>query len=86
MNALFSANWKARTVSFPMTNHQAGDNHPQTIFGNPSHEPARAIAATPGWLRKDLTARFEGRILPVELEIADACGRLIARSEFLGPP
>ena len=38
------------------------------------------------WLRKDLSGRFEGRILPVELEIADACGRLVARSEGLGHP
>ena len=38
------------------------------------------------WLRKDLSGRFEGRILPVDLEVADACGRLIARSEGLGHP
>jgi toxin FitB len=39
-----------------------------------------------GWLRKDLTSRFGGRILSVDLEIADACGRLVARSESLGRP
>ncbi|HTT17432.1 MAG TPA: type II toxin-antitoxin system VapC family toxin [Candidatus Sulfotelmatobacter sp.] len=39
-----------------------------------------------GWLRKDLTSRFGERILPVDLEIADACGRLIARSETVGRP
>ena len=39
-----------------------------------------------GWLRKDLRARFEGRILPVDLAIADTCGRLVARSESLGRP
>ena len=38
------------------------------------------------WLRKDLSGRFEGRILPVDLEVADACGRLVARSEGLGRP
>jgi toxin FitB len=38
------------------------------------------------WLRKDLTLRFGGRILPVDLETADACGRLVARSESLGRP
>ena len=38
------------------------------------------------WLRNELTARFEGRILPVDLEVADACGRLVARSESLGRP
>jgi len=39
-----------------------------------------------GWLRKDLSSRFEGRILPVDFEIADTCGRLVARSESLGRP
>jgi toxin FitB len=38
------------------------------------------------WLRKDLTSRFGERILPIDLEIADACGRLVARSESLGRP
>jgi len=38
------------------------------------------------WLRKDLSSRFEGRILPVDLGIADACGRLVARSESMGRP
>ena len=39
-----------------------------------------------GWLRKDLSLRFGERILPVDLEIADACGRLVARCESLGRP
>lgn len=39
-----------------------------------------------GWLRKDLISRFEGRILPVDLRIADACGGLMARSESRGRP
>jgi len=38
------------------------------------------------WLRKDLLSRFEGRILPVDLRIADACGVLMARSESTGRP
>jgi predicted nucleic acid-binding protein len=38
------------------------------------------------WLQKDLRFRFEGRILPVDFEIADASGRLVARSESLGRP
>ena len=38
------------------------------------------------WLRNDLTSRFGERILPIDLEIADACGRLVARSESLGRP
>jgi len=38
------------------------------------------------WLRKDLTSRFGKRILPVDFEIADACGRLVAQSESVGRP
>lgn len=38
------------------------------------------------WLRKDLSGRFDGRILPVDLDVADSCGRLVARSEGLGHP
>jgi predicted nucleic acid-binding protein len=36
------------------------------------------------WLRNDLLSRFEGRTLPVNIEVADACGRLSARADFLG--
>jgi predicted nucleic acid-binding protein len=36
------------------------------------------------WLGEDLLPRFEGRILPVDLAIADECGCLIARSQALG--
>lgn len=42
--------------------------------------------ALEGWLRKDLSSRFEGRILPVDVEVADACGALVARSESVGHP
>jgi predicted nucleic acid-binding protein len=38
------------------------------------------------WLQKDLQPRFEDRILPVDLPIADECGRLVARSEARGRP
>ena len=38
------------------------------------------------WLRHELLTRFEGRILPVDLAIADECGRLVARSEAAGRP
>jgi toxin FitB len=38
------------------------------------------------WLRTDLSGRFGGRILPIDIEVADACGRLVARSEALGHP
>jgi hypothetical protein len=38
------------------------------------------------WLQQELLVRFEGRVLPVELAIADECGRLVARSEAHGRP
>ena len=39
-----------------------------------------------GWLRKDLISRFGGRILPIDLRIAHACGGLMARGESMGRP
>ena len=38
------------------------------------------------WLRGELLPRFEGRVIPVDISVADACGRLVARSEALGRP
>lgn len=38
------------------------------------------------WLTADLPLRFDGRILPVDIAIADLCGSLVARSEGLGRP
>jgi hypothetical protein len=38
------------------------------------------------WLRYELPRRFEGRILPVDASVADACGRIVRRSELLGRP
>lgn len=38
------------------------------------------------WLRYELTLRFEGRILPVDPSVADACGRIVCRAEALGRP
>ena len=38
------------------------------------------------WLHRDLLSRFEARVLPVDLAIADECGRLVARSEAVGHP
>lgn len=38
------------------------------------------------WLVQELLPRFDGRIIPVDLTVADACGTLIARSEALGRP
>jgi hypothetical protein len=38
------------------------------------------------WLENELPMRFEGRILSIDAAIADACGKLAARSEALGRP
>jgi len=36
------------------------------------------------WLEEELPLRFEGRILSIDPAIADACGKVVARSEALG--
>jgi predicted nucleic acid-binding protein len=36
------------------------------------------------WLSDELPIRFEGRILPVDSPVADACGRIVRRTELLG--
>jgi len=36
------------------------------------------------WLTAGLLPRFDGRVLPVDALVADACGGLMARSERLG--
>jgi toxin FitB len=36
------------------------------------------------WIERYLPVRFEGRILPVDGEIADAWGRTVARSQAIG--
>ncbi len=38
------------------------------------------------WLQSELPLRFDGRILPVDEIIADASGRIVARSEAAGRP
>jgi toxin FitB len=38
------------------------------------------------WLRSELPIRFEGRILPVDPSVADACGKIVRRAEVLGRP
>ena len=38
------------------------------------------------WLRNELPLRFEGRILAINIAIADAWGKIVARSEALGRP
>src|ERR1035441_9534485 len=36
------------------------------------------------WLENELPMRFEGRLLSIDAAIADACGRLVAKSEAAG--
>jgi toxin FitB len=38
------------------------------------------------WLDHDLPLRFEGRVLSIDGTVADACGRLLARSQTIGRP
>jgi predicted nucleic acid-binding protein len=38
------------------------------------------------WLRGDLPARFEGRVLSIDGIIADGWGKVVARSEAVGRP
>jgi hypothetical protein len=38
------------------------------------------------WLSFELPLRFEGRVLPVDPSVADACGKIVRRSEVLGHP
>jgi predicted nucleic acid-binding protein len=48
--------------------------------------PGKKRARLDNWLDGDLRLRFETRILPVDSQIADTCGRLIAQSESKGRP
>jgi predicted nucleic acid-binding protein len=38
------------------------------------------------WLEEDLVFRFEKRILPIDVAVADVAGKLIAKCESLGKP
>jgi len=38
------------------------------------------------WLEQKLLNRFDGRILPIDMAVADECGRLLVRSEAAGRP
>ena len=48
--------------------------------------PGRRRKQLDRWLQHDLPLRFEGRILPIDALVADACGALVARTESLGRP
>lgn len=38
------------------------------------------------WLQQDLSSRFEGRMLPIDAQIANVWGRIVARRESSGCP
>jgi hypothetical protein len=53
-------------------------------FGIERLMPGRRRARLDRWLREELPLRFEGRTVPVDEEVADACGRLLARARQAG--
>jgi predicted nucleic acid-binding protein len=53
-------------------------------FGVERLAPGRRRTRLDAWLREELPARFERRIVPVYGEVADACGHLLARARQAG--
>jgi hypothetical protein len=53
-------------------------------FGIERLAPGRRHTRLDRWLQDELPARFEGRIVPIDAEIANACGRLLARARRRG--
>jgi toxin FitB len=53
-------------------------------FGVDRLAPGRRRTRLDQWLREELPTRFEGRIVPVDEEVADACGRLLAQARRTG--
>jgi hypothetical protein len=53
-------------------------------FGVERLAPGRRRSRLDAWLREELPMRFEGRVVPVDGEIADVCGRLLARARQVG--
>jgi len=49
-------------------------------------DPGRRRHRLEAWLTNELPLRFEGRVLPIEASIADAWGKMMARSEAAGRP
>jgi predicted nucleic acid-binding protein len=53
-------------------------------FGVERLAPGRRRARLDRWLREELPTRFEGRVVPIDGAVADACGRLLARARRAG--
>ena len=49
-------------------------------FGVERLAPSRRRTRLDAWLLEELPGRFEGRIVPKDGKVADACGRLLARA------
>jgi predicted nucleic acid-binding protein len=48
--------------------------------------PGRRRDGLDRWLQHELPQRFEGRMLPIDAVVADACGWIIARAAVAGRP
>jgi toxin FitB len=55
-------------------------------YGAERLAPGRRRSQLERWLRDELPLRFESRILPVDNLVAEAWGRMVARSEAAGRP
>ena len=53
-------------------------------FGIERLAPGRRRTRLDQWLLEELPERFEGRIVLVDKQVADACGRLLARARQAG--
>jgi toxin FitB len=53
-------------------------------YGIERMEASRRRKRLDEWLRDDLPARFEGRVLSIDRVIADVWGKVVARSEAIG--
>jgi toxin FitB len=53
-------------------------------FGVERLVPGRRRHRLDLWLLEELPTRFEGRVVPVDERVADACGRLLARARQAG--
>ena len=55
-------------------------------YGVERMAPGRRRSRLDQWLQHELPLRFEGRILPVDANVAEAWGRTVSRAEAAGRP
>jgi len=58
----------------------------ELCYGVERLAPGARRSRLEAWLQEELPLRFEGRILPVDDNVAGAWGRAVARGEALGRP